>query len=138
VLNSYAKIRIYLFGTLHLALASLIWEPGPSLGQPDPAQPVGEATRRALGRAQLSRKFVLSVAQEHLKPGSSGNRYMAALLADRPTRPLQHRLALVAQHAIWTTYDLLSHVEAPFWCFAQRIRQAKRKLASDAQAVPPP
>ena len=51
---------------------------------------------------------------------------MAALLADRPTRPLQHRLALVAQHAIWTTYDLLSHVEAP-WCKAERPKVDKRK-----------
>ena len=61
---------------------------------------------------------------------------MAALFADRPPRPLQHRLVLVAQHAIWTTYDLLSHVEGPSWRFAQRIRQAKRKLAISMIVVP--
>jgi hypothetical protein len=37
-----------------------------------------------------------------------GNGHMAAPLADKPARPLQHRPVLIAQHAIRTTYDLLS------------------------------
>jgi len=64
---------------------------------------------------QSSRSLQLqAVAAGALETWVFGNRYMAALFADRPTRPLQHRLALVAQHAIWTTYDLLSHLEGPF------------------------
>jgi hypothetical protein len=43
---------------------------------------------------------------------------VAALLADEPGRPLQHRFALIAQHAIRTTNALVSHLEGPFWRFA--------------------
>jgi hypothetical protein len=63
---------------------------------------------------------------------------MATLFTDEPFRSLQHGSVLIAQHAIWTTYDLLSHLAGPFLRFARRIRQAKRKLASDARAAPPP
>jgi hypothetical protein len=43
---------------------------------------------------------------------------MAALFADKPGRPLQHRLALIAQYAVGAAYDLLSHLEGPFCRFA--------------------
>ena len=38
-----------------------------------------------------------------------GNHRVTALLADMPTRTLQHRLVPIAQHAIWTTNDWVSH-----------------------------
>jgi hypothetical protein len=43
-----------------------------------------------------------------------GNQHVAALFTDEPFRSPQHRPALIAQHAIGTTYDLLSHLEGSF------------------------
>jgi hypothetical protein len=48
-----------------------------------------------------------------------GDHYVAALFADEPFRSLQHWPPLIAQNAIWTTYDLLSHFLVPrFFSFA--------------------
>jgi len=38
-----------------------------------------------------------------------GNHHMAALLADKPARALQHRPEVVTQHAIWASNSFVSH-----------------------------
>jgi hypothetical protein len=61
-----------------------------------------------------SSRSLQAVAAGALEIWIFGKHYVAALLTDEPFRSLQHRSALIAQYAIWTTYDLLSHLKAPF------------------------
>src|ERR1700680_2247544 len=63
-----------------------------------------------------------AVAAAALEIWVVGDHYAAGLVADEPFRSLQHWPALIAQHAIWTTYNLLSHSLVPrFFSFAQRL-----------------
>jgi hypothetical protein len=59
---------------------------------------------------------------------------MAALLADGPGRPLQHRPEIIAQNAVGAANDVFSHFD-PFRCFAQRAWAALPDLAG--HAAPP-
>jgi hypothetical protein len=74
--------------------------------------------RRSSPCNQAARLNFRPVAAGALETHVFRNRYMATLFADEPGRPLQHRLALIAQHAIGTTNALVSHLEGPFWRFA--------------------
>jgi len=81
------------------------------------------------GTAQLqafvARAFEISVFRNH---------YMAALLADGPGRPLQHRPEIIAQNAVGAANDVFSHFD-PFRCFAQRAWAALPDPAG--HAAPP-
>jgi len=52
-----------------------------------------------------------------------GNNHMAALLADKPARTLQHRSEAVTQHAIWTSNNFVSHFEPSVLSLSGSIRQ---------------
>jgi hypothetical protein len=51
------------------------------------------------------------------------NHHMAALLADKPARALQHRPEAVAQHAIWTSNNFVSHFGPSVLSLSGSIRQ---------------
>src|SRR6266852_3749788 len=69
-----------------------------------------------------------------------GNHYMAAHVADKPRRPLQHRSELIAQNAVWTANYLLSHFElcAPsaFWPSRPSEHQSRTSHAKASSRVP--
>jgi hypothetical protein len=48
---------------------------------------------------------------------------MAALLADKPARALQHRPEAVTQHAIWTPNNFVSHFGPSVLSLSGSIRQ---------------
>jgi hypothetical protein len=52
-----------------------------------------------------------------------GNHHMAALLADKPARALQHRPEAVTQHAIWTTNNFVNHFKPSVLSLSGSIRQ---------------
>jgi hypothetical protein len=52
-----------------------------------------------------------------------GNNHMAALLADKPARTLQHRSEAVTQHAIWTPNNFVGHFEPSVLSLSGSIRQ---------------
>jgi hypothetical protein len=52
-----------------------------------------------------------------------GNHHMAALLADKPARALQHRPEAVTQHAIWTPNNFVSHFGPSVLSLSGSIRQ---------------
>ena len=43
-----------------------------------------------------------------------GKHHMAALLANKPAWPLDHRLEAVTHYAIWTSNDRVIHFSLPF------------------------
>jgi hypothetical protein len=48
---------------------------------------------------------------------------MAALLADKPARALQHRPEAVTQHAIWTANNFVNHFGPSVLSLSGSIRQ---------------
>jgi hypothetical protein len=63
-----------------------------------------------------------------------GDHYVPAQCADEPFRPLQHWYALIAQHAIWTTYNTLSHSLVPQYLVSPPLPGDALSLSSQTEA----